>query len=372
MAMWLSMSQQSPPESFLDPERITLARTRRGMTKSDLARALGLTPRSIARYESDGAPLSAAPGLADVLRFPALFFSTPPTAEIEPNGVNFRAARRAGARQRAAAIAAGAAGIEIDQWISTRFNLPAVTVPQRLEDDPALAARVLRANWSLGSKPLPNAVQLVESHGVRVYTLPAIAEEVDAFSCWHRDVPYIFLSRRRSPERMRFDVAHELGHLVMHATGTGDEVAQERQADQFASEFLMPRDALSTQIRRNPSSAEILDIRMRLKVSAMALTRALHAAGRVSDWHYRQLNIERSGRGYRSGEPGGMPAHEMSRVFPQVLRAVKAKDIASDLHLPLDEVRALTFGVELHATHVETGPVAAHPATTTTRSLRLV
>lgn len=366
------MAQQSLPEEFLDPDRIALARTRRGMTKSDLARALGLTPRSITRYESDGAPVSAAPRLADALQFPAPFFSAAPTAQIEAAGVNFRAARRAGARQRAAAIAAGAVGIEVDQWISARFDLPTVFVPQRLEEDPALAARVLRANWSLGSKPLPNAVQLVESHGVRVYTLPPIAEEVDAFSCWHRDVPYIFLSRRRSPERMRFDVAHELGHLVMHATGSGDEATQERQADQFASEFLMPRDALSSQIRCNPSTTEILDARSKLKVSAMALTRAVHAAGRMSDWHYRQLNIDLSGRGYRSSEPGGMTAHEMSRVFPQVLGAVRARDIAHDLSLPLDEVRALTFGVELHATQASSGPVAAASGTAPERSLRLV
>lgn len=370
--MLISMSQKLLPEPFLDPDRITQARTRRGMTKSDLARALGLTPRSITRYESDGAPVSAAPRLAEVLHFPAPFFSAAPTAQIESATVNFRAARRAGARQRAAAVAAGAVGIEIDQWVSARFTLPAVTVPLRLEEDPALAARILRANWSLGSQPLPNAVQLVESHGVRVYTLPPVAEEVDAFSCWHRDVPYIFLSRRRSPERMRFDVAHELGHLVMHATGSGDEATQERQADQFASEFLMPREALSTQIRRNPSTTEILDVRSRLKVSAMALTRAVHAAGRMSDWHYRQLNIDLSGRGYRSGEPGGMTAHEMSRVFPQVLGAVRARDIAHDLSLPLDEVRALTFGVELHATQASSGPVAAASVTAPERSLRLV
>lgn len=369
--MSASMST-SLPDLFLDPERIALARTRRGMTKADLARALRVTPRTITRYESDGAPVSAASGLAHALEFPEEFFATPPTAQIEAEGVNFRAARRAGARQRAAAIAAGAIGIEVDRWINGKFTLPKVSVPRRLEGDPALAARVLRANWALGAKPLPNAVQLVESRGVRVYTLPPIAEEVDAFSCWHGDVPYIFLSRRRSPERMRFDVAHELGHLVMHVAKARDDAAQEREADQFASEFLMPREALSTQVRSSPTTTEVLEARSRLKVSAMALTRALHQAGRMSDWHYRQMCIDLSGRGYRSGEPGGMSTHEMSRVFPQVLKAVKAKDIAADLHVPLDEVRALTFGVELHASQAEHGLIAPQSKVGARYRLRVV
>ncbi|MGO3327657.1 ImmA/IrrE family metallo-endopeptidase [Gordonia sp. (in: high G+C Gram-positive bacteria)] len=360
------------PEQFLDPERITLARTRRGMTKADLARELGVTPRSITRYESDGAPLSAASALSSALEFPIKFFSTPPTAQIEANGVNFRAARRAGARQRAAAVAAGAIGIEVGLWISERFNLPPVAVPRRFEDDPALAARILRANWALGVKPLPNAVQLVEAHGVRVFTLPPIAEQVDAFSCWHGDVPYIFLSRRRSPERMRFDVAHELGHLVMHRAKDRDDTAQEREADQFASEFLMPREALPVQVRRNPTTSEVLEARARLKVSAMALVRALHHAKRMSDWHYRQMCIDLSGRGYRSGEPGGMPSHEMSRVFPQVLKAVGAKEIAEDLLVPAEEVRALTFGVELRVTRAERGSTVGRPVDGVARPLRVV
>ena len=343
------------PDPFLDPERIIQARTRRGMTKTDLARALGVTPRTITRYESEGAPVSAAGDLSGVLEFPEGFFTAPMGPRIEGDSVNFRAARRAGAKQRAAAVAAGELGIEVDRWISERFRLPEVSVPRCPGRNPRVAAQTVRDRWALGTKPLPNAVQLVESRGVRVYTLPPIAEEVDAFSCWHRDVPYIFLSRRRSPERMRFDVAHELGHLVLHPAKPSDDAAQEKEADQFASELLMPWDMLPAQVRANPSAEEILDARSRIKVSAMALTRSLHDAGRMTDWHYRQLCIDLSSRGYRSGEPGGMPFHEMSRVFPQVLRGpASARTIAEDLNVPVEEVRALTFGVELRTADVRT------------------
>lgn len=338
------------PDRFLDPGRIRIARARRGMTKSELARLLGVTPRSITRYESGEAPSDSVEALSSALHFPEEFFLAAGAPEIEAGSVSFRAARRATAQHRNAAVAAGSIGIEIDRWICQRFTLPPVDVPTHPGESPRLAARLVRAEWGLGTRPLPNAVQLAESRGVRVYTLPPIAEKVDAYSAWHDDKPFVFLARRRSPEGMRFDVAHELGHLVLHPAAACDNTAQEREANEFASEFLIPRDAIPEYLRTNPPVSELLEVRDQFKVSAMALAHATHTAGRMTDWAYRNTCIELSGRGFRKGEPGGMPAHEMSRVFPQALGphgTVTARQIATDLHVPVQEVRALTFGVEL-------------------------
>jgi len=374
----MSTSPSSPhPDRFLDPDRIRIARARRGLTKAELARVLGVTPRSITRYESGEAPRDAAQSLSQTLGFPVEFFTAPDAPEIEVGTVSFRAARRATARHRGAAVAAGSIGIEIDRWISQRFALPAVDVPTHPGEYPRLAARLVRAEWGLGTRPLPNAVQLTESRGVRVYTLPPIAEEVDAYSAWHDDKPFVFLARRRSPEGMRFDVAHELGHLVLHPAATCDDAAQEREANEFASEFLIPRDAIPEYLRTNPSIAELLQVRDQFKVSAMALAYATHGAGRMTDWAYRNTCIELTGRGFRRGEPGGMPAHEMSRVFPQILGpqgTVTARQIAADLRVPVEEVRALTFSVELGAAAPGTDAPATAASTTSGRpqQLRLV
>ncbi|BBY58972.1 hypothetical protein MSAR_21080 [Mycolicibacterium sarraceniae] len=156
------------PDRFLDPDRIRIARARRGLTKAELARALGVTPRSITRYESGEAPRDSAETLSQALEFPAEFFTAPDAPEIEMRTVSFRAARRATARHRGAAVAAGSIGIEIDRWISRRFILPLVDVPTHPGEQPRLAARLVRAEWGLGTRPLPNAVQLAESRGVRV------------------------------------------------------------------------------------------------------------------------------------------------------------------------------------------------------------
>lgn len=175
---------------------------------------------------------------------------------------------------------------------------------------------------------------------------------------------------------MRFDVAHELGHLVLHPAAACDDTAQEREANEFASEFLIPGDAIPEYLRSNPPISDLLEVRDQFKVSATALAHATHAAGRMTDWAYRNTCIELSGRGFRKGEPGGMPNHEMSRVFPQILGTrgtVTARQVAAELRVPVQEVRALTFGVELGAAAAGVDAPAMNNAATMSHSqLRLV
>lgn len=343
-----------PVNTYLDPERIKIARMRRGLTKVELARRLSVTPRTLTKYEAGEAPVSVAAALGEVLEFPERYFEREGAPALAASEVRFRAARRATARERDAAVAAGVSGVEIDRWISCRYVLPAIDLPQFAGDTPETAARLLRGVWGLGTKPLPNLVQLCESRGIRVYSLPPFADAVDAYSVWRSDVPYIFLARRKTPERIRFDLAHELGHLVLHGGESCETAAQEREADVFASEFLMPAASIIEHLGQNPSVHELLSAREGFKVSAMALAYAAHKSGRLTDWAYRHMCIELSSRGFRTAEPGGMSNYEMSRVFPQVLDGsrsspVKARVIADDLQLPLSDVHALTFGAELRA-----------------------
>lgn len=67
------------------------------------------------------------------------------------------------------------------------------------------------------------------------------AAEVDAFSMWRQSTPFVFLNTKKSAEHSRFDAAHELGHLVLHRHGSPQGREAEREANAFASAFLMPR-----------------------------------------------------------------------------------------------------------------------------------
>ncbi|WP_410672237.1 ImmA/IrrE family metallo-endopeptidase [Amycolatopsis sp. cmx-4-68] len=53
--------------------------------------------------------------------------------------------------------------------------------------------------------------------------------------------PLILLNRGRLPDRERFTLAHEVGHLLMHELPADD---QEKEADRFAGEFLAPAEEL--------------------------------------------------------------------------------------------------------------------------------
>ena len=81
----------------------------------------------------------------------------------------------------------------------------------------------------------------------------------------------------------------------------------------------------------------------------MALSYRIHRLGLLTDWQYRSMCIDLTQRGYRTGEPDGTE-RDKSRVWKQVLDQLwqegRTKDtIAYALHLPLDEIEKLTFGL---------------------------
>lgn len=325
------------------------------MSKTALSSVLGVTTRNLQTYETDGAPPSRAGDLARVLCVAPEFFSRPDLTAIGVEQGFFRARRRATAAQLGSARAAASIGAELYDWITDRFALPPVVVPDLDEQDPESAAAALRAIWGRGEQPLPNLVQLSEAHGVRVMSLPTGAETVDAFSLWLNGVPYVFLATTKTAERSRFDLAHELGHLTMHSrtpaeTGSGgaENRRLEQEADAFASAFLMPCRHLLAHVGREPAVPQILRVRNYYKVSAMAATKRLYDIGRLTDWSYRQNCVQLTQRGFRTHEPGGI-SRERSHVFSTVFtslreRGIGAGEVCQELGIAPRELHALTFG----------------------------
>jgi Zn-dependent peptidase ImmA (M78 family) len=194
-------------------------------------------------------------------------------------------------------------------------------------------------------------VHLLESKGVRVYSLAMDAKEVDAFSFWRNDTPFVFLNTRKSAERSRFDAAHELGHLVMHRHAAPRGLDAETQANSFASAFLMPEKSIRVHSTRLATVAQLIQLKKVWSVSVMALAYRLHSLKIISDWHYHTLCKQMSARGFRTVEPEGA-RRETSQVLAKVFAALRDEgrskdDIAKDLDLMPQELEELVFGLTL-------------------------
>jgi Zn-dependent peptidase ImmA (M78 family)/DNA-binding XRE family transcriptional regulator len=333
------------------PSRLALARRRRGFTKVRLAREVGLTVKSITDYETERTePLpETVQRLSAVLGFPVSFFEAPDIPEVTSEATTFRALSKLTAAKRDQALSAATLALDFHRWISERFRLPAVNVPAHQGEDPERAAAILRAEWGLGEKPIPNMIHLLEAHGVRVFSLEEDYAEVDAFSTWDNGIPFVFLNTFKSAERSRMDAAHELGHLVLHRHGmTTLSRPIEEEAKQFASAFLMPPSGVRSTAPSFPTIAQLIQVKRKWKVSLAGLAFRLHDLGAVTDWHYRSLCVDISRLGYRTKEPNEI-ARETSQIMLKVLTTLREEGtsvvhIARALHLPTNELNAFISG----------------------------
>lgn len=339
-----------------EPTRLTLARRRRGLSLTALAKLTATTSRSISAYENgEWTPNSdSIQAIASALDFPVEFFLEPAIDEVPVDSVSFRALSKMTARQRDAALGAGAIASLIDSWIQQRFALPKADLPSLTGYDPELAAETLRAKWGLGMRPLGNTVHLVESKGVRVYSLPYDTANLDAFSLFRSERPYIFINTQKSGERGRFDVAHELGHLVLHQEHLPVHgPAAEAEANKFAAAFLMPRGSVLARGLHNASVAETLKAKITWQVAAMALTHRLHELDLLTDWGYRANCVQLSRMGYRSSEPNGIP-RETSQLLSKVLKELRREGtttsrLADELNISQQDLSSHLFGLTLMA-----------------------
>jgi len=337
----------------MNPTRLTLARKRKGLTKTAFADRIGVDRRAANAYESGEYP--PAPDtlsrIVSVLGFPPEFYDGEDLDEPTLDTGSFRSMSKMTAPQRDMALSQAALGVYFNGWLENRFDLPIADLPDlSREPDPEAAAESLRQAWGLGRLSVRNMIHLLEAHGVRVFSLAVDAKEVDAFSMWKGRAPFVFLNTYKSSEHSRFDAAHELGHLVLHKHGPPQGREAEKQANEFASAFLMPRGSVLASGIRFPTYASLVKAKKRWTVSVSALAYRLHALDLVSDWHYRGLCVEIAQRG-RNIEPEPAP-RETSLILPKVLSAlnedgVGRSRIAAALSIPQSELEQLLFGLTI-------------------------
>lgn len=368
--------------------RLSLARKLRGLNQTELAKAVDVTPRAISKYEKEGEGLSPAKlsEIATVLRFEPSFFDGPDIEPPQEAAVSFRARSKMSAKIRDQAIAASAFGIVLSDWMDKEFVLPTPSIPDFSGYEPEDAARALRTAWGLGEGPISDIIAILESHGIRVFSVTEASQEVDAYSFWDesRNRPFVFLTTSKSGERRRMDAAHELGHLVLHRKVEldGKETREiEKQADEFGSAFLMPSRGFRSAIAPSISLSEVMRVKQVWRVSAFAVVVRAHTLGLLSDWQYHNLCVTMGKRGMRTKEPDGI-VPERSQVADKVLDLARedygtALAIADATGIPHSLIMGLTFHTPIEVIRGHATTAKARPATSTghgskLRSFRLV
>ncbi|MGB7257891.1 MAG: XRE family transcriptional regulator [Pseudolabrys sp.] len=343
-------------------KRLELARKRRRYTAKILAEKANIAPVTLSRVVNG----SQAPDdetldkLISALGYPRDFFFRDDIDSIDASTASFRSLKAMKSRERDAALAAGELAYEMADWVRGKFNLPETDLLDvSAENDPAAAARLIRQKWAIGERPIGNMVKLLESKGVRVFSLAENTKNVDAFSCWRGDEPYIFLNTFKSTERSRFDAAHELGHLVLHKHGGARQGrSAEHEAHLFAASFLMPRDDVFATIPFITSLKQITKAKARWGVSVAALAYRLHKLDLISDWQYRTFCI-RINQEFGTSEPNGLPP-ERSSVWQKILTdlwkdGVTKGHIAKEIAIPEEEMENLLFGLTGEVTPPDRG-----------------
>lgn len=331
--------------------RLVLARQRRRLTQTQLAELIGLTRRALVKIERQGVEPESdtCDRLAEYLKFPRAFFFLDDPPDVSSESASFRALTSTAARDRDCARACGALAAELHGWIVAHFSIPAPDIPSLSLVGAEDASRELREHWQLGERPIRNVTHLLELKGARVFSLSGLSGAVDAFSFWHDGTPFVMVNTLKSAEHARFDLAHELGHLVLHRQGKPQGIEAEREAHSFASALLMPKSEVVASAPQNATLGTLIRLKARWGVALIALVHRLAALNLLSEWHARQLYIEIAQKEYRRREPAPLP-QENSQLLSKVLGFVRAsgnglRRISADLCIPTAEIDSLAFGL---------------------------
>src|SRR5215470_837099 len=235
---------------MIDGQRIAQLRGIRKMTQQQLVdRIPGLRQSRLSRIEKNLAqPNEELLALLAVeLGVLADFFSRNALPTLAAHSPQFRARSRLTASSRASALQWAQLSYEALSELRTFGSSIPVCLPKMNGATPAGAAREIRKILGLNTtQPVPYLLLALERLGVTVLAVPYDDNALDAFSAWQGTEPVICLLGGRPGDRIRYSVAHELGHLVLHdeASVAAKSLSRgkdlEDEADAFAAELLTP------------------------------------------------------------------------------------------------------------------------------------
>jgi len=336
---------------------------------------VGVSGTAITRYETgeDKPQRDRLEAIAAQLGFSVDFFTRPGWhEEFEPIFWRSRAAESKQAREMTEQRMKWAC--EIFSFFEREVNFPPLNLPDvPLPEDFHLitgdmiesAADAVRKHWSLYDRPIPDVALALENAGVPVLSLDILSEKQDGF-CFRSATlarPFVGVSTNNiSRCRARYDLGHELGHLILHRHVTPQQERIptfkkliEQQAHRFAGAFLFPKSCFLREVGY-PSLDFFCDLKRRWGMSIGAMIYRAFNLGRIGEAEKTALYQGMSKRKWRGplqepfDEPELMPV-ERPRMLRRAMETVLRESIfgiaavQSELPFPPNEIE-LIVGLE--------------------------
>lgn len=209
---------------------------------------------------------------------------------------------------------------------------------------PEEVATFVRKQLKLNDEPVANINTLLEQHGVIIVERESTTDLFDGVSFVTDGGKYvIIINKNASNDRKRRTIAHELGHLIMHANEDyiiSEDRNKELETDRFANEFLMPQRYITSYLQGLKLS-HLASIKERWLVSMASIIRRAYDLKQISKGQYTYYNIEMAKKGYKQREPVIVPI-DKPIAFNQAYQLHRQELNYSDLdcveafHLPID------------------------------------
>lgn len=325
---------------LLVPERLTEARLAARMTQTELAEVVGVSRQAVSSYElgAKAPEPETMQRIAGALGQPMNFFTKLERSAFGAFSANFF--RKVGAdtkRRNQACEVFGRWFVSSVHAFDEMANLPVVDVPQFEprkgssaydEEEIEEHAEAVRQHFGLGWGPITNVIRLLEVKGVSICRLEIPGENIEAFSFWSGERPFVFLaSDKKSAARARFDVAHELGHLCLHKWVSSAEIEDtsrlktiEAEANRFAGAFLLPRKSFPNEVY-SPRAEAFIPLKARWKVAIQAMVYRCKDLGLFDDRQVTNIYKQISFKKWRTVEPLDGPAG-LALEQPTLLRTI--------------------------------------------------
>jgi Zn-dependent peptidase ImmA (M78 family)/DNA-binding XRE family transcriptional regulator len=295
-----------------NPEMLILARESRGITQGELADKISVTQGTISKIESGVLEVSDREWekIAEVLHYPRHFFSQTDRVFGYGSACIYHRKRQSlpTSTLRRLMASINVVRIQVSRLlrgaeIETQNKFYRMDISE-YDGNVEHIAKLIRQYWGLPPGPLNNLTTAIELAGGIVIRCSFGTEKIDAMSQWAPGLPPLFFINSEIPaDRVRYTLAHEIGHIIMHNAPTPD---MEDEANRFSAEFLMPASEIKPYLKPL-SLPRLASLKPYWKVSMNALLKRASDLNVITARQKEYLWTQMGKQGFRTKEPIGIP-----------------------------------------------------------------